>query len=294
MSTLANISLDFSITQVHQVFIHHPFTSKPSKSSKSRIQPALFLLTIIILNLIRKQSNLKQTRTLSIYFKEMPKTIDQLKASGTASFKQKDYAKALESYQTAVDLIDIKAERSKGKISSSKLLIKKQLLSNMAAAYTKLEMYQAAIETCELALLIIHSSTESELETITKSNEISSKLYIRMALAFESSGSLSDYRKAIKSLIRSIPPQSNYKRTIYHNINVGTEPRHIRQGKAVPNATKKIFNRLKKALYGTDGTFCVTAKENLTTNLERPWQANAGWCRTSKDSDEILYWSGKM
>ena len=215
--------------------------------------------------------------------------IDKLKSKGSTYFKKGNYASALNQWQIAVDLIDIKQH-----LNPDRLLLKKMLLSNMSAAYTKLEMYHEAIESGEQALQVVHSINDSSAETVEKSNDMSLKIHVRLALAYEKKGGLHDHRQALAALVRSIPSQRSFKRTIFHNELVGLSPRHERQGKAVPKSTRKIFERIYKKLYGSEATFSVGATPNLCTNMERPWSTNAGWCRVSEDSDIILYWSGHI
>lgn len=216
-------------------------------------------------------------------------TVEQLKAKGTAGFKKGDFQVAIESYQLAIDKIDVKT-----KTTPSILFIKKKLLSNITAAYCKLEMYDAAIESCQEALSINHAAPTSDADLVEKSQAVTYKLHLRLALAFEGLGTLPALRLALRSLIHSVPVQHKFKRTIFHNESVGHCPREQRQGKALPSSSKIIFQRLYTKIYGPEGTFSVNATPNLFTNYEKPWAENSGWCRIAPDSDELLYWGGSL
>jgi len=171
----------------------------------------------------------------------------------------------------------------------------------MVAAYTKLEMFPEAVESCQEALRIIPPTGVSpDDEATVQFHVISNKLQVRLALAYEGcavnadcvDSSLESLRLAIASLVKSIPPQINFKRVVYHKSDAGMQPREVRRGKAVATSTRAMFDRLYAKIYGPDGTFCVNAIANLTTNFDRPWNENSGFCRIN-DTDEIFFWTGE-
>lgn len=158
----------------------------------------------------------------------------------------------------------------------------------MTAAYTKLGMNEQAVATCLQALEIVHPADNA------KSQEMTLKLYIRLALAYEGLGTHVAVRKALQAIAKAIPVQTNFRDTIHYHELVGLSSRDKRQGKAIPSSIKKIFKRIFNTLYGEEGTFGLTATANLTSNMKRPWDKNGGWCRAIQNSDEILYFSGQQ
>ena len=205
--------------------------------------------------------------------------VDEIKSKANALFKQGEYASALEAWQKAMHLLGTSKKTS---------LQKKTLLSNMTAAYTKLGMHEQAVTTCLQALDIVHPADNA------KSQEMTLKLYVRLALAYEGLGTHGAVRKALQAIVKAIPVQPEFTRTIHYHELVGLSSRDKRQGKAIPSSIKKIFKRIYNTLYGEEGTFGLTATPNLTSNMKRPWDKNGGWCRAIQNSDEILYFSGQQ